>query len=172
LSHRFLEGFNSLLDGYPLVQDLHTISKSHFACIIHRIPSSSRSYDFRPGLENGQIQLLGSARPVATFTLPRSAVESTRPAPQSVAFCMFTEESLFVRRNSYLQQRNRTNFELGGYVITSRFGQGVKARDLQEPVTMNFVRREVSKCVKLTRDVHSSGNDGTVVERNRRHGPS
>lgn len=135
-----------MIDSYPITQDFQSVAKSMFGCLMYKI-EAPRSFSFTPGIDrNNEIQLLGSPSPVATFTLLSGVIQKMSPIPPSLAFCVFRNNKLFIRRSSYLQETNRTSHKVGGYIISSHFGGNISVSNIQSgnEVTMTFNRREVS----------------------------
>ncbi len=140
-----------MIDSYPITQDVQSVAKSMFGCLMYKI-EAPRSFSFTPGIDkNNDIQLLGSPNPVATFTLLNGVIQKMSPTPTSVAFCLFRNDKLFVRRSSYLQDTNRSSLVVGGHIISSHFGGNISVSNIKngDEVTMTFNRREVSADVSV-----------------------
>lgn len=135
--------FDYLVEHYPITQNPQPLTMDTFGCLIYEIANPPHLIDFRPGLDNGQFQLIGAAEPVLTFTLPASVTTGLNPTPRSAALCVFENQAMFLRRNSYSLDNNQTDLLVGSYVVAARLAGGVLVKDLQDPVAMSFDRKMV-----------------------------
>lgn len=139
---RLRDMVEQLIDHYPLDgQKSLPLKTKTFACIIHNI-TNPRLINFTPAVVMNNI-LFDTESPDDTFTLPASVTNGLTPLPPTAAFCIFVNEGLFLRRNSYLVNEKQTDLHVGGYVVSARLSGGVNVQDLPEPVVMSFIQDEV-----------------------------
>ena len=131
-----------LLEFYPLNETPQPVTTETFGCLIHNMSRAPPLIQFTPTVGD-QIIVSGGAEPSATIDFPVSATTGLNLTQHSVALCLFKNEALFQRRNSFLLANNRTQLLVGSFVVSARVPGGVAVKDLQEPVEISFVRTPV-----------------------------
>ena len=73
------------------------------------------------------------------------------PSETQIAYTAFKKNSLFIRRRSYLESSNHTSYRVGSAVLSARVSGGVKVTGLSDPVTLTFLKDEVSNSSQYSR---------------------
>lgn len=60
-----------------------------------------------------------------------------------IVFTMYTTEGLFLEREEFISDSNRTNLVLGSVVLAARLSQGVTVSSIENVVTLTFTKNEV-----------------------------
>ena len=60
-----------------------------------------------------------------------------------IAFTMYTTEGLFLERQEYISDSNRTALKLGSVVVAARVSGGVTVSDIENVATLTFAKNQV-----------------------------
>ena len=139
---RLLGLLDQIVESYPVGQSPQPVVRDMFGCVVHQA-RPSQSISFNAAIAD-TIQVTNVVNPHLTITTPSSLLDQLSiSSTLSLAFCVFKDESLFVRRSSYLIDQNRASFQLGSSVVSARLSGGVSVKDLEDPVDMTFTRKQV-----------------------------
>ena len=159
---------DQLADAYPLTRNPTIIARDTFAIVIYSgvNPASfagqtvtalmGNTFQFRGfTIENIGQQALNEA--TGSITLPRTLFNGRNLVrPVKLVFNMYLTESLFVRRQQYLMQTNRTYNRLGSIVMAARISGGVRISGLEQPVQQSYYKNPVSSILEQSCDGHVS----------------
>ena len=141
---RLLDVIYQLTESYPIQQVPTCFSRDAFGCCLY--PAiGNEALSFSPNLEDN-LELLESTDPSLSITLPGSLSSSLSSRP-GLSFCGYREESLFIRRESYLGNSALGSLTLASRVVSARLFQGVVASNLEEPIRMSFKKIQVSSAI-------------------------
>ena len=157
---------DQLADTYPLTRNPTIIARDTFAIVIYSgvNPASfagqtvtalmGNTFQFRGfTIENIGQQALNEA--TGSITLPRTLFNGRNLVrPVKLVFNMYLTESLFVRRQQYLMQTNRTYNRLGSIVMAARISGGVRISGLEQPVQQSYYKNPVSSILEQPCDGH------------------
>ena len=59
-----------------------------------------------------------------------------------IVFTIFTSEGLFLEREEYITENNRTTLVLGSTVIGAQLSQGLTVSDIEDVITLSFAKNE------------------------------
>ena len=151
---RLLAAIDALADGYPSSSngpdyDLHDA----FGVIIREVNPTSFSdkilsvhLDDIPGISTDEISLQSFPGSSASITLPGTLFDGLNLGSEAtIVYYVFLNESLFLRREDYLERQNRTSFQLGSIVLAGHVVGEDRVNNLAQPVTLTFQKNEVSQ---------------------------
>lgn len=131
---------DELVEFYPISQVPQPIVRNMFGCSLY--PSlGNQGLLFSPSVGE-EIQLVEQANPSLNIALPGS-LSGAVGQDAGLAFCAYREESLFIRRETYLIQSGRNSLVVASNVVSARLSLGLKVSNLVEPVRMSFTRKDV-----------------------------
>lgn len=140
-----------LTESYPIQQTPpQCVARDTFGCCLY--PSiGDLELSFSPAVGD-TILLQGAANPTVTLTLP-AALSFSLPSQPSLSFCVYKDESLFIRRESHLRATGQTSTILASSVVGARFSGGVVLNNLQTPVRISFTKSNV-RCIANANKYH------------------
>lgn len=141
------------MENYPVTDNPQQIIRDTFGCSLH--PSlGNTALSFSPSFGD-TIELVSAPTPNLTITLPETLAEDAGIATQpSLAFCGYKTETLFVRRDSYLQASGRGSLQLTSGVVSARPAMTERITDLTENVKMTFMKNQVSEACMVLDNGH------------------
>ena len=136
---------DTLMENYPITQTPQPVIRDTFGCSLY--PSlGGNALSFSPALGDTIDLTATSADPNVTITLPETlAIDAgISSTPTSLAFCGYKTETLFVRRDSYLQDSDRGDLQLSGGVVSARLALTERVTGLSENVKITIFKQEAS----------------------------
>lgn len=147
---------DQLADAYPLTRNPTIIPRDTFAIVMYFgiNPASfngqtvtalmGNTFQFS-GFTNENIGLQASSEATGSITLPRTLFNGRNlVSPVKLVFNMYLSEGLFVRRQQYLMQTNRTYNRLGSVVMAARVAGRTRVSELEQPVEQSYYKNPVS----------------------------
>ena len=140
---RIRDQLDQLLETYPIRDTPQLVIRDMFGCSLYP-DLGDTALSFSPGLGDA-IQLVAAPTPNLTITLPDTLVaDAGFSTPPSLVFCGYKSESLFVRRESYLEDTGRGSLQLASGVVSARPAMSQRVTGLTENVKMTFIKNQVS----------------------------
>ena len=148
-----------MLEGYPLpTTPPLEISQDTFAAVVDfnfnldTFTGSSTSFPISYGSGSGSGHLEDDITITSSVSISSdlASILEGQQYPR-VVFTIFTSEGLFLEREEYITENNRTTLLLGSYVIGARLSEGLIVSDIEEVITLTFgknekVRKYGTKC--------------------------
>lgn len=132
------------MENYPITQTPQHVVRDTFGCSLYpaltnSVLSFSASFGDTIDLESS------SSSPNLTITLPGTLAEDIGlSTPPSLAFCGYSTQTLFVRRDSYLQNSGRGILQVASGIVSARPAVSMRFTDLTETVRMTFRKNKAS----------------------------
>ena len=145
---------DQLADTYPIVDSPTMLLRDTYAMVMFDVDPASfaghtvtvlKGTDFQfQGFTMGQIGLEASDQATGSIAVPQTLFNGLNLGSQvRMVYSMFLTESLFVRRQQYLEQNNFTYSRLGSIVMAARVAGGIRITGLQQPVEQSYYKNPV-----------------------------
>ena len=155
--YRILDNLNELTDTYPLPEEppLLLLQEMFAVVILFDIDSttysgSSVAFSLGNSSDTGfteddiVLDATDSSNGLASISLSESLSTVLEGHEDSrVVFTAYATEGLFLEREEYIAENNLTNHVLGSVVVSARVSGGIAVSDIEEVVTLIFVKNQV-----------------------------
>lgn len=155
---RLLAIVDQLADSYPVMESPTIILRDTFITVIYSDvdPASfagqtvtalvGSNFEFQ-SLMIQQVGLEPSDLATGSITIPQTLFNGLSLGSRiRMVYNMFLNEGLFVRRQQYLEQNNRTYSKLASIVMAARVAGGIHISDLHQPVEQSYYKNPVHSC--------------------------
>lgn len=155
---RLLAIVDQLVDSYPVIESPTIILRDTFITVIYSDvdPASfagqtvtalvGSNFEFQ-SLMMQQVGLEPSDLATGSITIPQTLFNGLSLGSRiRMVYNMFLNEGLFVRRQQYLEQNNRTYSKLASIVMAARVAGGIHISDLHQPVEQSYYKNPVHSC--------------------------
>lgn len=146
---RILDSLNKVLDSYPLpaISPLE-ISQDTFVAVVdfnfdlNTFTGSSTSFRIETtssgsGLLEDDITITSSVSISSDVASILEGQENPR-----IVYTLFTSEGLFLEREEYITENNRTTLVLGSAVIGAQLSEGLTVSGIEDVITLTFGKNE------------------------------
>ena len=147
-----MDGLNKVLDGYPLpVIPPLVLPQDTFVAVVDFNFNFDTFTGSSTSFLKGKISDFGSGYGLLEddITITSSASISSHLASileghlyPRIVFTIFTSEGLFLEREEYITENNRTTLVLGSTVIGAQLSQGLTVSDIEGVITLSFAKNE------------------------------
>ena len=149
---RILDGLNKVLDSYPLpaIPPL-VLPQDTFVAVVdfnfNFDTFTGSSTSFHIGKISDSVSGSGLLEDDVTITSSASISSDLASILEGhqyprIVFTIFTSEGLFLEREEYITENNRTTLVLGSTVIGAQLSEGLTVSDIEDVITLTFAKNE------------------------------
>ena len=152
---RILDSLNTVLDSYPLpTTPPLELFQDTFAAVVDfnfnldPFTGSSTSFPIGKSPDSGSGYLVDDITVTSSVGISSdlASILEGQQYPR-IVFTMFTSEGLFLERDDYITENNRTTLVLGSTVIGAQLSDDITVSDIKDVITLTFGKNEkVRKC--------------------------